>query len=118
MKTMKLCVAIFILMAFTTLSIAQDAAPKVPTKIDVIEQMANDLQLTPEQKMQASKLLKEKRTAIDAKMLTATTDEEKKALKQESALNYNKKLEETFGKELADKMIAWSKEFNKQNKPK
>ena len=119
MRKLKFGLVIFSLVFMSALVMAQTAAPKkMNEKITAqFELMAKDLQLTPEQTTTGVQLFVEKNKALTEKMKTATTDDEKKALRKESNLDYNKKADDTFGKELADKMRAWQKEFAAKNKP-
>jgi hypothetical protein len=119
MRKLKLVMAIFSLVFMSTLVMSQSAAPKKANeKITAqFELMAKDLQLTPEQTTTGIQLFVEKNKVMTEKMKTATTDDEKKALRKESNLDYNKKVDDTFGKELGDKMRAWQKEFAAKNKP-
>ena len=119
MRKLKFCLVIVSLVFMSALVMAQTAAPKkMNEKITAqFELMAKDLQLTPEQTTTGVQLFVEKNKALTEKMKTATTDDEKKALRKESNLDYNKKADDTFGKELADKMRAWQKEFAAKNKP-
>jgi hypothetical protein len=119
MRKLKFALAIFSLVFMSTLAMAQTAAPKkMNEKITAqFELMAKDLLLTPEQTATGIQLFVEKTKVMTEKMKTLTTDDEKKALRKESNQEYNKKVDETFGKELADKMRKWQKEYAEKNKP-
>ena len=82
------------------------------------DKMATDLGLTAEQKATAITLSTERIQSVVEKMKVATTDEEKKEIRKASAMEFNKKLDEAFGKELADKMRAWQKENGPQRPPR
>lgn len=92
------------------------AAPKVIKKLPekqqaMYDQMAADLKLTEEQKAKAIELAIERAVSLNEKMKTATTDEQKKEIKKQSLIEYNKKLDDAFGEELAGKLRTWQREY-------
>jgi len=92
------------------------AAPKVIKKLPekqqaMYDQMAADLKLTEEQKTKAIELAMERAVSLNEKMKTATTDEQKAEFKKASSVEYNKKLDDAFGAELAGKLKTWQKEY-------
>ena len=74
------------------------------------DKMATDLGLTAEQKATVITLSTERMKNVAEKMKAATTDEERKEIRKAGQQEYNQKLDDAFGKELADKMRAWLKE--------
>jgi hypothetical protein len=85
---------------------------KLPEKQQAMyDQMATDLQLTEVQKAKVIELAMERAVTLSEKMKTATTDEQKAELKKASGVEYQKKLEDALGVELAEKQKAWQKEY-------
>ncbi len=100
---------------------AAPVAPKVIKKLPekqqaMYDQMAADLQLTEDQKAKAIELAMERAVLVNEKMKTATTDEQKMAIRKESAVDYNKKLDDAFGAELSGKLKAWQREYTLKQK--
>jgi len=100
---------------------AAPVAPKVIKKLPekqqaMYDQMATDLKLTEDQKAKAIELAMERAVLVNEKMKTATTDEQKMAIRKESAVDYNKKLDDTFGAELSAKLKAWQREYTLKQK--
>jgi len=105
----------------TTTQPQAPVAPKVVKKLPEKQQamydlMATELQLTEEQKAKAIDLAMERAVNLSEKMKTATTDEQKMELKKASGVEYNKKLDEAFGAELAGKLKNWQKEYTLKQK--
>ena len=85
---------------------------KLPEKQQAMyDQMAKDLQLTEVQKAKVIELAMERAVSLSEKMKAATTDEQKAELKKASGVEYQKKLEDALGVELAEKQKAWQKEY-------
>lgn len=122
MKNVRFVLTIFCLMIFTSLISAQEEGnKKIGERVAAqFDKMATDLGLTAEQKAMAVKLSTERMQSVAEKMKAATTatDEEKKEIRKAGAMEYNKKLDDAFGKELADKMRAWQKENGHQRPPR
>lgn len=129
MKTLKFFTVIgMLLVSFllsaqvpTTPQTQVPAAPKVIKKLPekqqaMYDQMAADLKLTEEQKAKAIELAMERAVSLNEKMKTATTDEQKAEFKKASSMEYNKKLDDAFGAELAGKLKAWQKEYTIKQK--
>lgn len=96
-------------------------APKVIKKLPEKQQamydtMATELKLTEDQKAKAIELAIERAVSLNEKMKTATSDEQKKELRKESAVEYNKKLDDAFGVELAGKLRTWQREYTLKQK--
>lgn len=90
---------------------------KLPEKQQAMyDQMAKDLQLTEEQKAKVINLAMERAVSLSEKIKTATTDEQKVELKKASGVEYNKKMDEAFGVEIARKIRDWQKEYTLKQK--
>ncbi len=129
MKTMKFFTVIgMLLVSFllsaqvpTTPQTQVPVAPKVIKKLPekqqaMYDQMAADLKLTEDQKAKAIELAMERAVSLNEKMKTATTDEQKAEFKKASSMEYNKKLDDAFGAELAGKLKAWQKDYTLKQK--
>ncbi|MBV5343171.1 hypothetical protein JZU68_06035 [bacterium] len=129
MKTMKFFTVIGMLLVSFLLSaqvptatqtqvpVAPKVIKKLPEKQQAMyDQMATDLQLTEEQKAKAIELAIERAVSLNEKMKAATTDEQKKELRKESGVEYNKKLDDAFGVELSGKLKTWQREYTLKQK--
>jgi len=112
MKNLKFVLAIIGLVFITSAISAQNGEnKKFGEKMTAqFDKMATDLSLTAEQKATVITLSTERMKNVAEKMKAATTDEEKKEIRKASQQEFNQKLEEAFGNELAGKIRAWLKE--------
>lgn len=112
MKKLQLTLTLIGLMFMTIAISAQNgenrkSGEKMTAQFD---KMATDLGLTAEQKATVITLSTERMKNAAEKMKAATTDEEKKEIRKAGQKEFNQKLDEAFGNELAGKVRAWLKE--------
>jgi len=113
MKKLKISLAIISLFFISSTLIAQSEWElQMKATIDKqVELTGQDLSLTSSQKETLSKIMYDKFLALNIEYKAATTEDEKILKRKESGQVYSKKLDETFGVEMATKIRSWQAQY-------
>ena len=115
MKNVRFLFATLSFVLLTVVVCAQNTSDQRVSKkmLADFEQMKHDLKLTESQKQAALNIWLERASSLETKMKNAVNEEDQKQVRLQVGREYRTRLNETFGKDLADKMVEWRR--NLQN---